>query len=518
MGRWHRFALAALVPALALSICRGAAVTEDTPSKLAEIRRLLESGDWQRAGELAAALCSRNGAPYEAFELLGRARDAAKDFAGADAAYQSAIRLAPEAAGPHVSLGVSYVQRGQPDRAMEQFREALTRDPRNVAALSNAGSLELSAGHFAEAENYYNVASEVVPNDPVTLLGLATAALGAGHRDMALASASQLSAAASPPIHFSLGVLFARFSMYPEAAAEFESLVRRGVRSQELFLSLGRVYSQQERFDAAKESYFKAIDLNPNDAAPYIRVGADYLAQHKSSFALAWLFRAVNLDRSQPEALFLLGRALMEGEYFETAHKYLDEYTRLRPKDPKGWLLLGDAFVEDEQLENALAAYRGALQLVPQLAAAHYLVGNAAYLTKHLPEAKRELLRALEIDPSHAEALLRLGEIAYHENDDEEAARRFLAILSAHPEHAEAAYDMAKVRIRQQRFEEARARLETIVAAHPDDIRFHYLLGQVYRQVGATELSARELELYRTLKAGQEYEHRFVRHSHAYVE
>jgi hypothetical protein len=40
----------------------------------------------------------------------------------------------------------------------------------------------------------------------------------------------------------------------------------------------------------------------------------------------------------------------------------------------------------------------------------------------------------------------------------------------------------------------------------------------VYRQLDAGELAARETTLYRRLKAEQEYEHRFVRHSHAYVE
>jgi hypothetical protein len=40
----------------------------------------------------------------------------------------------------------------------------------------------------------------------------------------------------------------------------------------------------------------------------------------------------------------------------------------------------------------------------------------------------------------------------------------------------------------------------------------------VYWQLDASDLSVRETNLYRTMKAEQEYEHRFIRHSHAYVE
>ncbi len=511
----------ALLNLVTLCVCQAAGAPGQTiegQSRLVELRRLLEAGDWKQADALATAMISQDNPSYETYEMLGRLKDAQRRYEEADAAYRRAFQLAPNAAGPHVSLGVSYLQRGQTERAMEQFQEALARDPRNLTALSNAGSLELAGKHFAEAEKYYRSAQQVAPNDPVTLLGLAAAALGAGDQEMARKSASLLATTDNPPIHFSLGLLFAKNALFPEAAGEFEAVARTGTTSAELFLNLGQVYSELKKYDAAKANYFRAIDLNHEDPVPYVRVGADYLAQGKNSLALVWLFRAVKLDRGQPEALYLLSRALMEDEYFDTAHAYLTQYVRLRPHDPKGWLLLGDAFLKDERLENALESYQKALTLVPQLAAAHYLVGNAAYLTKRIPEAKRELLRAVAIDPSHAEAHLRLGEIAYRENNDDEAANRFHAVLAAHPDDVEAAYDLAKVCVRQQQFAQARTLLEKIVARRPDDIRFHYLLGQVYRQVNANDLSARELTLYRTIKAEQEYEHRFIRHSHAYVE
>jgi len=502
---------------VALSMCWAAMATEEQGT-LAEVRRFLASGDWKHADELAAALAAQSGASYEVFEMLGRVKDAQRRYDAADAAYRKAFDLAPAAASPHVSLGVSYVQRGEAERALEQFQQALARDPQNLTALTNAGALEVAAQRFTEAETHYQSASKIAPGDPVNLLGLATAALGAGHTETARKSAALLAKTENPPVHFSLGLLFAQYALYPEAAGEFELVARKGVRSTELFLNLGRVYSAQGKYDAAKENYFKAIDLNPRDAAPYLRVGADYLSRHKGSLAVVWLLRAAKLDGGQPETLLLLGRALMNEEYFQTAHTYLARYVDKRPNDAKGWLWLGDAFLEDEQLEDAWKAYEKALQLVPQLAAAHYLAGNAAYLTKRLPEARQELLRAVAIDPSHAEAQLRLGEIAYRDNHDDEAAGRFLAVLKSHPDDTEAAYDLAKVRVRQRQFLPARELLEKIVARQPDDTRFHYLLSQVYRELGATDLSVREANLYRTIKAAQEYDHRFVRHSHAYVE
>ena len=487
-------------------------------TQLAEIRRLVDAGDFKRADELATALVRQNAASYEAYEALGRVKDAARRFEEADVAYHRAIQLAPNAASPHVSLGVSYVQRGQTSLALGQFREALVQDPRNLAALSNAGSLELGTNHFAEAEDYYWRAQGIAPDDPVILLGLATAAFSSGHRELAQKSVAILARSEVPSVRFSLGLLLAKNGLLAEAAEQFETLAQKGPGPPELFVNLGLVYSELHKYDAAKANYFRAINLNPGNPLPYVRVGSDYLDQKKSNLAIVWLFRAVKLDHGQPDTLYLLGRALLEAEYFETAHTYLSQYVRLRSGDPKGWLLLGDAFLNDEQLEKALESYQKALALVPQLGTAHYLVGNAQYLLKRIPEAKREFLAALRLSPSHFEAQLRLAEIAYQEGDDADASSRLRSILSVRPGDLEATYDLAKVYVRQNQYGQARNLLESLVVKRPDDMRFHYLLSQVYKQLNADDQSAKQAALYRAIKSEQDYQHRFIRHSHAYVE
>jgi predicted Zn-dependent protease len=179
---------------------------------------------------------------------------------------------------------------------------------------------------------------------------------------------------------------------------------------------------------------------------------------------------------------------------------------------------MGDAYLEDERVEDALASYRKALLIVPELATAHYLVGNAEYLLRNYKEARKELLVALRLDPTHPEAQLRLGEIEFRDNEDEAAAARFRGLLSAHPADSEAAYDLAKVCMRHDRYSEARQLLARALAQSPEDIRFHYLLSQVYRHLNQEEQSSQEAATYARLKAEQDYYHRYIRHSHQYVE
>ena len=128
------------------------------------------------------------------------------------------------------------------------------------------------------------------------------------------------------------------------------------------------------------------------------------------------------------------------------------------------------------------------------------------------------MLAALKLDPSHAEAQLRLGEIEYLDNEDDAASARFRALLAAHGTDSEAAYDLAKICMRHDQNGEARDLLMKAVSQSPGDVRFHYLLSQVCRRLHQDEESTQEAATYSRLKAEQDYQHRFIRHSHLYVE
>ena len=248
-----------------------------------------------------------------------------------------------------MGLGVSYVRRGLTQPARQQFQLAIAKEPNNLAALLNAASLELESRQFADAEDLYRRATKLAPSEPIALLGLATAAFANGDTDLARRTAQTLAGMDDVHVHFSLGLLFAKNSLYAEAEREFEAVVSKGPPSADLFLNLGLVCSAQQKYDVAKRSYFQAIDLNPDDPAPYVHIGADYLSQNKYNLALAWLYRATKLDHGAPDTIYLLGNALLKEEYFQSAHEYLAKYVAAKPADPKGWLLMGDAYLNDER-------------------------------------------------------------------------------------------------------------------------------------------------------------------------
>src|ERR1700736_4902632 len=146
-------------------LATSAAEQPSAQESLSTIQHLLQSGDGKRAGELAAELVRTHPDSDAVYEALGRVRDEEGRYEDADAAYQHAIKLAPSAAAPHVSLGVSYVRRGLTQQALQQFQDALQKEPKNLAALLNAASLELEARRFVDAEDLYRRATQVVSSE-----------------------------------------------------------------------------------------------------------------------------------------------------------------------------------------------------------------------------------------------------------------------------------------------------------------------------------------------------------------
>ena len=144
-----RFALLNL-----LTLCVCLAAQDPGQTKLAEVRRLLAAGDWKRADELATVLASQKDASSEAYEMLGRVKDAEQRYEEADAAYRRALQLAPTAAGPHVSLGVSYVQRSQAERALGAVSAGLGQGSAGTwSPLSNTGSIRAGGETFCGGRN-----------------------------------------------------------------------------------------------------------------------------------------------------------------------------------------------------------------------------------------------------------------------------------------------------------------------------------------------------------------------------
>jgi len=164
-------------------------------------------------------------------QLLGKSGDAEK-------AYVRALEIQPDADLPHQNLGVILRQKGQIDKAIDHFREAIrlargtetiSANTENLAdALMIQGNLFFRKKHFENALESFREAENLLPGRPACLWRLGMAELNMGLREEALQSMKAAVAAApgDGAMHNRLAIVYAVNGMKEDAIREFQEALR----------------------------------------------------------------------------------------------------------------------------------------------------------------------------------------------------------------------------------------------------------------------------------------------------
>ncbi|MCP4662577.1 MAG: tetratricopeptide repeat protein [bacterium] len=231
----------------------------------------------------------------------------------------------------------------------------------------------------------------------------------------------------------------------------------------ELHYNAGMVHLDEQRHEAAVESFREAIRLNPGQAAAHDLLGQAY----------------VRLGR--PEAAIAAGR----------------QAVAVDPGLAGAWNNLGTLYSAQADHAQALEAIREAIRLDPQFAEAHNNLGKVLFDTGELDEALRSYERAIALRPSYVEAMTNRGLVLGELGEYRRALEAFEAVLELEPHLAATLVGKAKALLALGDAAAATATLERVIELDPQhleayEILVHSLLA-AGRPATATELVARGL-------------------------
>lgn len=158
----------------------------------------------------------------------------------------------PEARGPevlpdtHVAAGRLHESQGHLARAVEQYRNAIALDPRQLEAHNRLGIVLDRLGSFREADECFRKAIQIAPDKPY--------------------------------LRNNLGFSYMMQSRWKEAEAEFLKSIELSPGFVRARVNLGMVLAQQERFDDAMAAFQQALPIE--DA--YYNMGLMYQARRRS--------------------------------------------------------------------------------------------------------------------------------------------------------------------------------------------------------------------------------------------
>jgi tetratricopeptide (TPR) repeat protein len=237
----------------------------------------INSGTWK--GRDLAAYYNNRGYAYSHKGDLDRAI----------ADYSEAIRIDPVDADAFTSRGVAYRAKGDNDRAIADFNEAIRLDPKDAVAFNNRGYAYSAKGDLDRAIADYSEAIRLDPKHGIAFNNRGIAYLKKGDNGSAIVDYSE-AIRINPEdadAFNSRAVAYRAKGDLDRAIADYNEAIRLDPKSGEAFVSRGSAYSAKGDLDRAIADYNEAIRLNPKSSLGYFARGRSYLFAGSVEKALA---------------------------------------------------------------------------------------------------------------------------------------------------------------------------------------------------------------------------------------
>lgn len=170
---------------------------------------------------------------------------------------------------------------------------------------------------------------------------------------------------------------------YPEALAVFQELEQAGSSQPLIFSLMGDIYFRQERFDAARQSYRKAIEGLEKDGAAhekavaYFALGNTYEQLGQTPQAEEAYLKALENDPENPQILNHVGYAWLEQKKnTDEAFQLVQKAYALLPDDPNIMDSLAWGYYALADYPKALEWAEKSTDLIPYSAVANSHLGD----------------------------------------------------------------------------------------------------------------------------------------------
>src|SRR5499426_2124525 len=188
--------------------------------------------------------------------------------------YNQAIRLNPNHANAFSNRGATYARKGEYDRAIESYDEAIRLNPKHADAFSNRGVAYARKGDYDRAVENYDEAIRLNPRH-----------------------ANAFS---------NRGVAYARKGDYDRAIENYDEALRLNPKHANALYNRGNAYRHKGDYNRAIENYDLAIELNPKHVDAFSNRGLVRFYQGQFAAAVPDFSRAVKLTPTNLYRILLL--------------------------------------------------------------------------------------------------------------------------------------------------------------------------------------------------------------------
>jgi tetratricopeptide (TPR) repeat protein len=252
----------------------------------------------------------------------------------------------------HLRLGAAFGQKGQMEKAIEQYRDALEIKPDDAEIHSNLGSAFVKTGKLEEAIEQYRNALEIAPDDAEARNNLGFALFKKGELE--------------------------------DAIVQYRKAVEIAPDDAEARSNLGFALSKKGQLEEAIAQYRKALEIAPENAGALSNLGNALLLNGDLDGAINCLKKAAAINPDQVETWYNLGNGFLQRGELDQAIASYQQAIKINPRYADTCANLGVAYFKEGQTRQAMDSWQQALEINPgQL----YVQNNLAWLLATTPDA-----------------------------------------------------------------------------------------------------------------------------------
>lgn len=250
---------------------------------------------------------------------------------------QTALELNPQYAMAHTNIGQVLVNMGQPEEGMSHLETAVQLDPRNGQGWENLGRVSLLQGQLQKAEYSFWRASQVLDNNGLALVRMATA-IAAQHR-------------------------------YEDAIKILVDIVRQQPDMATAWAQLGICYFIERNIGAANKALERALQLNPADPGALRHMALVKIALNEKNAAEQLLASLLQQCPGELESEVDLAVVRLGLGKISEALEYLQDIHERHPEHIKTHYYLVLACKEAGEINRAREQLTALLAASPQVSA-----------------------------------------------------------------------------------------------------------------------------------------------------
>ena len=352
---------------------------------------------------------------------LAQVREMTEDLEGAIAAMSRSIELEDRYAPSFWRRGDWLMDRGELDRAEEDFRRAMVVAPEDPQGAVGLGRLLLERDQPEEAARVLEQALERVSDDPYahTLLGTAYRQLGRleeaeahlrrGTGDRFIRTDPWATDVARFKVGFGsrvlLATLYLREGEIEAATAILEKLRTEDPADARVLAKLGQAYMMLGRNEEALTLLDDAVRRHPNTYSVLLEHGAALQLNGRPDDALLSLGRAIEVKPEGALAHFRRGMVLKMRQQHAAAAESFETALRYEPNDVAALKNLADCRGFQDRWTDAAAGYERAIGLDDDDPELFARLGYALFRLQQLEAAETALERSMQLGPRQPDAV-----------------------------------------------------------------------------------------------------------------